>query len=112
MSGVSAVGEATSSACKDAVKLVMNESLDRETHVVLPDENIDVLAEKYGVNKRDLIRVNSLCRRSLRAGQELVIPSGDSVDVVHPNEILILKATNEHDQEGKINLTLDKVSSE
>ena len=88
----------------------MNESLDREVHVVLPDENLEVLAEKYGVNKRDVIRVNSLCRRSLRAGQEIIIPSGDSVDVVHPNEILILKATNDLDQEGKINLTIDKVS--
>ena len=78
-SGVSAVGEATVSAATataDAVKTAVNESLgaEGEVHVVLPDENIDVLAEKYGVSKRDLIRVNSLCRRSLRAGQELIIP--------------------------------------
>ena len=32
---------------------------------------------------------------------------GDTV--VHPNEILILKATNEHDQEGVIRFQLDTV---
>ena len=115
---MSAVGEATVAAATATADAVKKEILgsEGEVHVVLPDENIDSLAEKYGVSKRDLIRVNSLCRRSLRAGQELIIPIGDASGgglgdgtVVHPNEILILKATNEHDQEGVIRFQLDNV---
>ena len=114
---MSAVGEATVSAATATADAVKKEILgsEGEVHVVLPDENIDSLAVKYGVSKRDLIRVNSLCRRSLRAGQELIIPIGDITGglgdgaVVHPNEILILKATNEHDQEGVIRFQLDNV---
>lgn len=69
---------AVATATADAAAAVKGEILgsEGEVHVVLPDENIDGLAEKYGVSKRDLIRVNSLCRRSLRAGQELIIPLG------------------------------------
>ena len=69
---------AVATATADAAAAVKDEILgsEGEVHVVLPDENIDGLAEKYGVSKRDLIRVNSLCRRSLRAGQELIIPLG------------------------------------
>ena len=114
LSGVTAVGEATvsaASATADAVKLAVKDSLgpDEEIHVVLPDEDLGVLAEKYGISKRDLIRVNSLSRRSLRAGQEIVIPGaiGERDDIVHPNEILLLKSTNEHDQEGQCRFTLD-----
>ena len=115
MSGVNAVGEATVSAATataDAVKSAVHDSLhEEEIHVVLPGETIDELADKYQVNKRDLIRANSLCRRSLRAGQELVIPTGVSAEIEenHPNEILILKATNEHDQRGMVKFTLDNV---
>ena len=111
------MGEATvsaASATADAVKLAVKDSLDpdAEIHVVLPDEDLETLAEKYGISKRDLIRVNSLSRRSLRAGQEIVIPAaiGErsvSDDIVHPNEILLLKSTNEHDQEGQCRFTLD-----
>lgn len=80
LSGVSAVGEATVSSARasaDAMKRAVHESLgheDDEIHVVLPDEDLEGLAKKYGVSKRDLIRVNSLNRRSLRPGQELIIP--------------------------------------
>ena len=110
------MGEATvsaASATADAVKLAVKDSLgpDEEIHVVLPDEDLETLAEKYGISKRDLIRVNSLSRRSLRAGQEIVIPAaiGERIndDIVHPNEILLLKSTNEHDQEGQCRFTLD-----
>ena len=110
------MGEATvsaASATADAVKLAVKDSLDpdAEIHVVLPDEDLETLAEKYGISKRDLIRVNSLSRRSLRAGQEIVIPAaiGERMndDIVHPNEILLLKSTNEHDQEGQCRFTLD-----
>ena len=81
VSGVSAVGEATISAANATADAVKKEILgsEGEIHVVLPDENIDGLAEKYNVSKRDLIRVNSLCRRSLRAGQELIIPLGKAM---------------------------------
>ena len=99
MTSVSDAGKATSKA----MKRVMNESLDPEDlHVVLPDENLECLAEKYGVSKRDLIRVNSLNRRSLRAGQELIIPHAGDIheERIHPHEILVMNATNEHDQVG------------
>ena len=100
MTSVSDAGKATSKA----MKRVMNESLDPEDlHVVLPDENLECLAEKYGVSKRDLIRVNSLNRRSLRAGQELIIPHAGDIheERIHPHEILVMNATNEHDQVGE-----------
>ena len=63
---------------------------------------MECLAEKYGVSKRDLIRVNSLNRRSLRAGQELIIPHAGDIheERIHPHEILVMNATNEHDQVG------------
>lgn len=115
MTSVSAVGEATASAAAataDAVKSAVHESLGKEgeVHVVLPGESIEAVAEKYEISKRDLIRANSLCRRSLRAGQELIIPSGDALPiVVHPNEVLVLKATNEHDQEGVVHFGLDRI---
>lgn len=115
MTSVNAVGEATVSAATataDAVKSAVHESLGKEgeVHVVLPGESIEAVAEKYEISKRDLIRANSLCRRSLRAGQELIIPSGDALPiVVHPNEILVLKATNEHDQEGVVHFGLESI---
>jgi hypothetical protein len=112
MSGVSAVGEATVSAGK----WVIHESLgpDDELHTVLPDEDLECLSKQYGVSKRDLIRANSLNRRSLRAGQSLIIPHGGCAggedqlaNIVHPNESLALKAVNEHDQDGVCRFTLD-----
>ena len=97
---VTSVSDASKASVK-AVKKAMNESLgDDDIHVVLPGEDLDQLAEKYDVKKRDLIRVNSLNRRSLRAGQELIIPNSSEIieGKIHPNEVLVLKATNEHDQ--------------
>ena len=103
---VTSVSDASKASVK-AMKKAMNESLgDDDIHVVLPGEDLDQLAEKYDVKKRDLIRVNSLNRRSLRAGQALIIPNCSEIieNHSHPNEVLVLKATNEHDQVKKCSL--------
>jgi len=46
------------------------------THKVLPGENLNTIAQRYGISVQELKKANNLRKRSMiRAGSELVLPS-------------------------------------
>lgn len=45
-------------------------------HVVRPFERLDVIARRYGLEVRDIVRENNLASPCVYAGQQLVIPQG------------------------------------
>lgn len=89
VSGVSVIGTSTIQASRvvtsasvnvmqDTTKWMREQSNsfpedDENVHVVMPDETIDDIAERYNVTSFQLIRSNSLTKRKLRPGKVLTI---------------------------------------
>ncbi|TRY72214.1 hypothetical protein TCAL_01081 [Tigriopus californicus] len=88
VSGVSVIGTSTIQASRvvtsasvnvmqDTTKWMREQSNsfpeDENIHVVMPDETIDDIAERYNVTSFQLIRSNSLTKRKLRPGKVLTI---------------------------------------
>jgi LysM repeat protein len=99
VTGVSAAGEATVtagrvvtnvsvSAVNETTKWVKEQSEsfggdDHESYTVLPGDTLDSVALDHGVTVYDLIRLNTLYKRALIPGKQLLIP--DESDQVSSN---------------------------
>ena len=108
VTGVSAAGEATVSAGRvvtsasvsaviDTTKWVKEQSEsfggdDHESYTVLPGDTLEDVALNHGVTVYDLIRLNTLHRRYLIPGKQLLIPDESDQITAHPDEIFVAKA--------------------
>ena len=88
--GVSAIGNTTVQAGKASVTAVQDTTKwmitrtetilgECQVHVVLPDEEIDDICKKYDIDPIHLIKANSLQKRDLRVGKQLLIPHVDNL---------------------------------
>ena len=135
ITGVSAASEATVSAGRvvssasvsavmDTTKWVKEQSEsfggdDHEMYTVLPGDTLDDVARIYDIPVYDLIRFNSLHRRCLIPGTQIIIPDETDEINAHPDEIFVAKAlmifhshdgtTEETEIEGVARFSADKL---
>ena len=135
ITGVSAASEATVSAGRvvtsasvsavmDTTKWVKEQSEsfggdDHEMYTVLPGDTLDDVARLYDIPVYDLIRFNSLHRRCLIPGTQIIIPDETDDIKAHPDEIFVAKAlmifhshdgnTDESEIEGVARFSADKL---
>jgi LysM repeat protein len=105
VSGVSAASEATVSAGRvvtnasmsaviDTTKWVREQSEsfgydEHESYTVLPGDTLESVAQSLGVAVYDLIRLNTLHKRRLIPGKQLLIPDESDQIEAHPDEIFV-----------------------
>jgi len=118
VTGVSAASEATVSAGRvvtsasvsavmDTTKWVKEQSEsfggdDHEMYTVLPDDTLENVALSHGVTVYDLIRINTLHRRYLIPGKQIIIPDESDQIKAHPDEIFVAKAFIIFQSEGGV----------
>ena len=136
VTGVSAPGEATVSAGRvvtnvsvsavnETTKWVKEQSEsfggdDHESYTVLPGDTLDSIALLHGVTVYDLIRLNTLHRRALIPGTQLLIPEESDQITPHPDEIFVAKAfiifqshhgeVDETEAEGVVRFSTNKLT--
>ena len=136
VTGVSAAGEATVtagravtsasvSAVKETTKWVKEQSEsfggdDHESYTILPGDTLETIALEHGVTVYDLIRLNTLHKRALIPGRQLLIPDESDQITSHPDEIFVAKAfiifqshngdVDESEVEGVVRFSTNKLT--
>lgn len=67
-------------AAQEPVAKEVEKKVKRKTHTVKWFEDLDVIAEKYGVTVESIMRLNNLEGRKLSSRQKLMIPNPDEIE--------------------------------
>ncbi len=96
---------------EESRKVRQTEKKKQKTHTVKWYEDLDVIAEKYGVSVEAIMKANDLSGRKLSKRQKLVIPEPDEVIVTEAEEPAV-DITAEAETEETVTETVDSLDTE